>query len=257
MEFSDVVLGDDRIFISSQKGHQQSGLRLLYLHGGAFVFDLQAAQWSLVCGLMARTGADVVTPIYPLAPEQDWRAGLDMVKRTYLSLARECGPENIIIVGDSAGGGLVLSLALALRDDGLALPAALVMFSPWLDVGVNGEDQPEIERRDPALRIDFLKEAGKMWAGASAVDNPQVSPLFADHKHLPPSLIFTGTRDVLDSDVARLEVKGTDMFVRRYPGMVHVWPIAPIAEGIQALDEAAQFIKWATSPHICSESGSN
>lgn len=245
--FREEMRGADKIFHAAPKNGATSPVRLLYLHGGAYVFDLQGVQWKLVSSLISRTGAEVVAPIYPLAPEHSWREALAMVQKVYLDLVAENGANNIVIFGDSAGGGLVLSLAHALRDAALPAPAALVLFSPWLDVSVSGPDQPELARRDPALTIDFLRETGLMWAKDVATNDPRPSPLFADQTGLPPTILFTGTSDILDSDAKRLAaIAGTNVTLREYPNMVHVWPIAPIPEGTRALDEAVAFIKQHT-----------
>jgi acetyl esterase/lipase len=240
--FGDEMRGTDRVFRVAPRSGVTSPLRLLYLHGGAFVLDLQPAQWNLVWSLIMRTNAAVVVPIFPLAPEHGWRDGLAMVMRVYLELVKESGAHNIVIVSDSAGGGLALSLAHALRDAALPAPAALVMFSPWLDVSVTGADQPELQRRDPVLTIEFLREAGRMWAKDIPTNDPRVSPLFGRHEGLPPTIVFSGTRDILDSDAKRFAAAANKVTLREYPGMMHVWPVAPIPEGRRALDEAVAFI---------------
>jgi acetyl esterase/lipase len=242
IRFSDERRGANRIFRVAPSGGPNSPVRILFLHGGGYVFDLQDPHWSLIWGLISRTGAEVIAPIYPLAPEHGWREGLDMVQRVYLELVGERGAENIIIVGDSAGGGLALALAQALRDAKLPAPAALVLFSPWLDLGVSAPDQPELARRDPVLTIEFLRAAGLMWAKEVATNDPRVSPLFGEHAGLPPTIVFTGTWDILNSDAKRLAAVAGDVTLREYPNMMHVWPVLPIPEGRRALDEAAAFI---------------
>jgi acetyl esterase/lipase len=123
------------------------------------------------------------------------------------------------------------------------MPAALLLFSPWLDLSLSGSDQRLLETRDPVLKIQFLRRAGKLWAGDLATDDPRVSPLFADHKDLPPTVVFSGSRDVLDSDALRLAAKNPDITHYHYAEMMHVWPAAPIPEGRRALDQAAAFVR--------------
>jgi monoterpene epsilon-lactone hydrolase len=243
IDFADETRAGCRVFRATPHAAAASDLRLIYLHGGAFVLDLLAVQWTLVDGLMRRVGAEVIAPIYPLAPEHGWEEGLGAVERLYLDVAAEVGASNVVIFGDSAGGGLALSLAQRLRDNGAPAPAALVLFSPWLDVSVTGADQPDIERRDPALSIGFLREAGELWAKDIPVSDPRVSPLFGDQSGLPPTIVFSGTRDVLDSDALRLAHANSSVEHQHYPEMIHVWPSAPTPEGRRALDEAAAFIR--------------
>jgi len=242
IRFSEATRGADRVFLVAPRDGPHSPVRIFFLHGGGYVFDLQDPHWSLIWGLISRTGAEVIVPIYPLAPENSWREGLDMVQRVYLELVKDISEKNIVIVGDSAGGGLVLALAQALRDAKLPAPAAAVLFSPWLDVRVSAPDQPELARQDPAFTIEFLRTVGLMWAKDVALNDPRVSPLFGEHTGLPPTIVFTGTWDILNSDAKRLAAISGDVTLREYPNMMHVWPVLPIPEGRRALDEAVAFI---------------
>ena len=253
---SDERWGDTRVLRLADRSDPAVLQRLLYLHGGAFIFHIQAGQWALPIELLGRLRGAVVTPFYPLAPEQDWRAGIAAARRVYLGLVDECGAHNVVVIGDSAGGGLALSLAQVLRDAGEPLPAALVLFSPWLDLAVKGDDQPAIQRIDPALSIEVLRAAGRLWAHDAAVDDPRVSPLFAAQHGLPPTIVFSGTRDILDSDAVRLAAINPAITLQRYPGMFHVWAAAPIPEGRRALDQAAAFICTATAVN-CGGGGSH
>jgi epsilon-lactone hydrolase len=247
IRFSDETWGADRIFRVAPSGGTHSPVRIFFIHGGGYVFDLQDPHWSLIWGLVSRTGAEVVAPIYPLAPEHGWREGLDMVQRVYLELVKERGADNIVIMGDSAGGGLALALAQALRNAKLPAPAAVVLFSPWLDLSVTAPDQPELARRDPLLTIGFLRAVGLMWAKDVATNDPRISPLYGDQAGLPPTIVFTGTWDILNSDSKRLAAVAGNVTLREYPSMMHVWPVLPIPEGRRALDEAAAFINQHTS----------
>lgn len=243
IHFSDERMGPDRMFRLKPVDADRTPLRLMYLHGGAYIHNVQMIQWNLAAWLIKRLGAEVIAPIYPLAPEYSWREGHAAVERIYTSLAEGVGASNIVIFGDSAGGGLALALAQQLRDAGVPLPAALALFSPWLDVSVSGSDQSLLEQRDPVLKLDFLRRAGRLWARDIPLDDPRVSPLFGNHAGLPPTIMFSGSRDVLDSDAIRLAARNPAVNHRHYRNMIHVWPAAPIPEGRQALDEAASFIR--------------
>lgn len=241
LQFRDEQLGPDRVFRLERRGGEAPQIKLLYLHGGAYVHEVQAIQWNIAAGLLARLPAEIVAPVYPLAPEASWKEGLAAVERVYASLA-QAGANQVVVFGDSAGGGLALALAQKLRDAGDPLPAAVVLFSPWLDVSLSGSDQLHLESRDPVLRIDYLRRAGSLWAGGLPLDDPRVSPLFGDHADLPPTIAFSGGRDVLASDCLRLAERNPRLVHRHYPEMIHVWPGAPMPEGKRALDEAARFI---------------
>ena len=219
---------------------------ILYLHGGAYVFDLLDVHWRAVEALVARTGATVTIPLYPLAPRHDARDALGMVHPLYLALAGRYGAENITIAGDSAGGGMTLALAQQIRDAGQARPAGLVMFSPWLDIAADHPRLIALERRDPMLAAPGAQMAGRWYARDLSLQDPRVSPLYGTLSGLPPMLLFTGTRDMLNADAHRLREKaegeGADLLFREYDGLFHVWICLPVPEAGQALDEAAAFI---------------
>jgi len=241
-ELTDEHLDGVRVFRLEHRD-ATTGLRFLYLHGGSYVHEMRAVQWNLASGLLDRLPATLVAPVYPLAPEHSWRDGLAAAERVYSRLADEAGAGNVVVLGDSAGGGLALALAQQLRDAGRPLPAALVLFSPWLDISLSGEDQPGLEKRDPVLRIGYLRRAGELWADGLPPADPRVSPLFGDHAGLPPTIVFSGTRDVLHSDAVRLARANPAVEHHSYPEMMHVWAAAPIPEGKRALDEAAAFVR--------------
>lgn len=231
-----------RVFRVRRKNAPITAVKLLYLHGGAYVLDLQAIQWNLIVGLLNRIDAEVIVPIYPLGPEASWDVTTAAIKRHFLSLSDLYGAENIIVCGDSAGGGLALLLAQAMRDEGLPQPRALVLFSPALDLSGSGADQPVLERRDPALSLQLLKQIGPMWLKGLSPMDPRVSPLFASQDNLPPTIVFTGDREILHSDGLRLKLRNPSVVHQAYPEMMHVFPVSPLREARQALDEAATFI---------------
>ncbi|MFT8244149.1 alpha/beta hydrolase [Roseomonas sp. BN140053] len=225
-----------------------SGARLLFLHGGAYVLHLQSVHWRLIEDLVSRTGATVVAPIYPLAPGAGWHEISALVRTVYDGLVAERGAEAVSVLGDSAGGGLTLAFAMALRDAGVPLPRRLVLLSPWLDVSASGPGQPALDRRDPLLGLHGAKEVGRVYARASgmAPEDPRVSPLFGRLAGLPPILLLTGTRDILNAEAHRLHAaaraEGAPLSLREYPEMIHDWMTLPLPEGRRALDEVAAFL---------------
>lgn len=242
LEFSEAEHNGMRIFHAKRKDAQSSPLKLLYLHGGAFLLDLQAIQWTLIAGLLQRVDAEIIIPIYPLGPEASWMETTSAVQNYYHALTEIYGAQNIMVVGDSAGGGLALLLAQAMRDAKQPQPQALILFSPLLDVSGSGPDQPMLEKRDPVLSLQMLREIQPMWLQGLSPQDPRFSPLFASQNDLAPTIIFSGDRDILHSDALRLKALNPEVDHRSYPEMMHVWPVSPLREARQALDEAAKFI---------------
>lgn len=239
-----------RTFIVTARGNIYHSLRILYVHGGAYILDLWPQHWTIIEGLITRTGATVVVPVFPLAPEHDWQPAFQMVRAAYERLVNEVGTGNIIMAGDSSGGGMTLALAEQMRDQGWPLPAALVLFSPWLDVTMKDPAQPKLDQIDRILSIEGLRRSGAMWAGQLPTTDPRISPLFGSLAGLPPTVVFTGTEDLLNPDAHQLAIKakvaGVSFRLYEYPHEFHVWMGGYpkfVPEGRRALDQAAIFVQ--------------
>lgn len=241
--FTDRRNDGGRVFRLAPNQPSTIATRVLYLHGGAYVFDLMPVQWPVVTAFVDQLTAEVVVPLYPLAPESNVDAALEAVEIHFLQLVAEVGAKNIVLIGDSAGGGLALALAQRLRDRGKALPATLILFFPWLDVTCSGEDQAALIAHEPLLSVDELRTAGRMWAGTGDPTRAPASPLFADQAGLPPTITLVGTRDMLLSDSRRLVMRNPEILKSEYPGMFHGWICAPIPEAYDALNEATAFAR--------------
>jgi acetyl esterase/lipase len=227
-----------------------SGATILYLHGGAWVFDVLAPHWRIVETLIERTGARVLMPRYPLAPEATWRETygfLDRLLSEHLATDRD----RLIVAGDSAGGCLSVGLAQRLCARGEARPAGLVLFSPALDLTFSDPRVHAIEPHDPMLAVAGCREAARLWAAGRSPADPRISPLFGPLDGLPPVAMFTGTRDLLHPDALRLHDRlvraQRDVTLHRYRGLCHVFVGAPIPEAARALKEAGAFIRRCVS----------
>lgn len=239
-----------RVFDVGARQPQGRG-RILYIHGGAYVQELAGIHWRMVEKLIERTKGKASVPVYPLAPAAGWEEMSGPIVSLFGQLADEAGAENVSIVGDSSGGGLALSVTMALRDGGGPLPSSLVLFSPWLDLTMSDPRQVKLDRVDPMLGLPGLKAAGRAYAGQLATADPRVSPLYGSFERLPPMMILTGTHDILNSDAHAAAAKafdaGSELVLREYADMIHVWPALPVPEASPAFDEAAAFITthWA------------
>lgn len=198
---------------------------LLYLHGGAYVGATLNAHWDIIGSLIDATGARVTLPCYPLAPEHDYRPATAMVDQVYDQMAGK--GERIAVVGDSAGGNFTMALALRRRDAGLPPPQALILFSPWLDLTLRDPRARAIEKDDPMLSVDAVRICGQWWAGDADPVSPTLSPLYADLRNLPPTILFHGDHDILVVDARtfadRASNAGIGFEYREYPGAFHVF----------------------------------
>ena len=224
----------------------RSGGVLIYLHGGAYVYPMVAGQWGIVEGLIDRTGLPVIIPDYPLAPNHAATEAFDFVQPIIDEAQAEFG--RVILFGDSAGGGLALSLAMQRRDAGQRQVDGLVLYAPWVDVTMTNPAIEEVQGRDKILRVPGLTWAGRAWAGDLDPADWRVSPLFGDPSGLPPMRIFQGDADILGPDAIEFARKaaraGVDVRLRVEPDGFHVYvlsvPVIPEAE--EALDHSARFI---------------
>ncbi len=165
-----------------------------------------------------------------LAPENKFPAVVEDALTSYRWLLSEgYEPKKIIIAGDSAGGGLTVATLVALRDSGDTLPAAAMLLSPWVDLGVTGESVKTVAWRDPVLSSRALKKWAAMYLGEMDFREPLASPLYVDLKGLPPIYIQVGSREILLDDAKRLSDRaregGVDVELDVWEGMFHVWQL--------------------------------
>ncbi|WP_326599122.1 alpha/beta hydrolase [Streptomyces sp. NBC_01803] len=222
------------------------GRTVLYLHGGGYVNDFVSQHWAFMASLADRTGATVIAPQYPLAPDHTWRDSFPRV----LDLARGPGGPPPVLMGDSAGGGYALALAQALAAEGGHAPET-VLISPFVDATLSHPDTAEHDRADPWLATEGLRACGRAWAGADDPARPEISPLFGDFTGLGRMLVFTGTRDTLHPQIRdlahRARAAGVPCDLVVAPDCVHVYPILAIPEARAPREAIAAFLAGTPS----------
>jgi len=203
---------------------------IYYLHGGGYAFGSYGSHRTLIERLAVAANACVFAIDYRLAPEHPCPAAIEDAVRGYQWLLDQgYAPEQVVFAGDSAGGGLVLSTLMALRDAGRPMPAGGVCLSPWLDLTLSGDSHQDNLRRDYVAGGENLDEYAGFYAGALALDDPRVSPAFGDPTGLPPLLIHAGGAEVMRDDAVRFahkaEAAGVDVRLQVWPAQVHVWHV--------------------------------
>jgi epsilon-lactone hydrolase len=223
--------------------------RLLYLHGGGYVIGSPATHAGLVGELARRAGLVATSLDYRLAPEHPFPAAVDDGLAAYRELlAAGTDPRDLVLAGDSAGGGLVLATLLAARDAGLPQPAAAVLFSPWADLTVSGASMRTKEEADPIFMADDVRAYADLYAGAADRAQPLASPVFAELTGLPPLLVQAGSNEVLLDDAVRLAGRAgaddVEVTLEIGPGLPHVFQhhYGRLDEADAALDRAARFL---------------
>ncbi|WP_051718299.1 alpha/beta hydrolase [Hymenobacter sp. IS2118] len=230
---------------------------MLYLHGGGYVLGSLNTHRSMVGSLAQRCGLNVLTINYRKAPDHPFPAALDDARRAYRWLLRHGHqPHDIVVAGDSAGGGLALALVLALRDAGEALPAAAIGLSPWTDLNLPLTALRRVAREEGLLLEALqMRTWGPLYARKTPLAHPLLSPTQADLHGLPPILIQVSTAEVLYDDVLKFvdkaQAAGSEVTLQPFQGLVHWWHLfwRVVPEGRQALDQVAGFLEqlWATA----------
>ncbi|WP_162932616.1 alpha/beta hydrolase [Solimonas sp. K1W22B-7] len=220
---------------------------ILYLHGGGYCVGAPRLYRAITAQLAITAGVPVHVPGYRLAPEHPWPAALNDVVAAYRALL-ESGVTRIVLAGDSAGGGLALAAALALREAGLTAPKALVLLSPWVKLGSWRDMQAAQEKRDPMLSRDGLRRWATAYCDRVPQSHPLCSPLLADLRGLPPTLIQGGSEELLIDDLLQLERKlhgaGVLAQLQIEPDLWHVYQLhaGVLAEADLALAKIGRFL---------------
>jgi acetyl esterase/lipase len=216
---------------------------VLYLHGGGFVSGPDRLHWRYAARLARRLGVRVVVPSYPLTPRHTWKDAVPPLLELFEQLAVESA-QGVVLMGDSAGGGLAVLVAQQTARRPGPQPTHLVVFAPWLDLTGRTPGTEEAAERDPWLNLSKLRIYGTWWGGEPPA--PEASPLATDVSGLPPTLMFCGTRDLLHPQavamVAAAESAGVPMTYVEGPGLLHVYPILPIPEARAAFDRVEAFL---------------
>ncbi|MBL4908362.1 MAG: alpha/beta hydrolase [Sneathiella sp.] len=221
----------------------------LYLHGGGYFWGSAKKYRELTIRIAKSFGGRVFAPDYRLAPEHPFPAAVDDALMAYSYLLDQgISAKSICVAGDSAGGGLSLSLLIALRERGLPMPAAASLISPWTDLTCSGESMGYNARKDPLFKPSMLMWNSRHYCGDRDKSDPRISPLFADLKGLPPLLLQVGSTEILLDDSRRVHEKisshGGSSRLDIWPKMMHVWHLAAmfVPEGRRAIKEMGAFM---------------
>ena len=223
---------------------------IYWLHGGGYCIGSIKTHRGLLARISAATGARALAIDYRLAPERPFPAAVeDAVAGYRWLLANGVEPPQIVVGGDSAGGGLTVATLVALKDAGERLPSGAVCISPWTDMALAGESLVSKAEADPMITTDGIARVRDAYVGTADPRGPLASPIYADLSGLPPMLIHVGENEVLLSDSTRLakraEAAGVDVTLEVWPDMFHVWHFfaAMLPEAQQAIDRIGEWVR--------------
>ncbi len=243
------TLGDVHVTVVAprRRVEARSDVHALYVHGGGFLYGAGLDTSSILMADLL--GVPVHGIEYSLSPEARYPKALDEVSRVYRASIEAHAPERTVVFGVSAGGNLVVSALLRALEDGLPMPAAVGLFTPWADLSGTGDSHRGNDGRDPVIGwTNSLDKAARAYMGAGPAADPGISPVRAAFDaRFPPTIITTGTRDLLLSDCVQLAEAlrdgGAEVCLRIWEGMWHAVNVERnIPEGRQMREAVAAFL---------------
>jgi len=227
-------------------GHQT----ILYLHGGGYCIGSIDTHRSMISHIARAAGVRTLAINYRLAPENRFPAALEDSVTAYDWLVSQgIAAKNIVVAGDSAGGGLSVATLVKLKEKGIELPSAAVLLSPWVDLAITGESINSNADSDLIVSKEGLLEYASAYIGDNNSSIPLASPLYADLAGLPPLLIHAGSAEILLDDATRLTDRakndGVDVTLYTAKDMCHVWHYfaALIQEAMADIEKISIFVQ--------------
>jgi acetyl esterase/lipase len=249
VEFTEATLGGVPVLDLRPAGWTNNGKVLVYTHGGAYTMFSARSTLPNSAKMCSASGLRTIAVDYTTAPFADWKEIQGQAVAVFRALLAEgYSMTDIALFGDSAGGGLAISTVLSLRELGLGMPAAVVLWSPWADLTNAGDTAHTLREADPTLDYHPLLEAcARAFANGLDLSDPRVSPIHADFtKGFPPALIQAGTKEILLSTAVRLhqtlEAAGQESKLDVYEGMWHVFQQHELPETAVAVKKSVDWI---------------
>jgi acetyl esterase/lipase len=226
---------------------QRSQKVILYIHGGGYISNLTKYDWAFIQELLVKTNCSIIVPDYPLVPHSNYTDVYFFFDELYSILISKTSQENIIFMGNSAGGGIALGFAQKLRNENKPQPSQIILNSPWLDITMSNPDIIEIDKKDNLLGINGLKMAGQAYAADLYEKDYRVSPLYGDFSELGQISLFIGTHDLFLADSRKLKerMKKQNIPINyfEYPKMFHVWiALTNLKESQHAINQIATLV---------------
>ena len=217
------------IFVITPKDNKTDQKKILYFHGGSYFAEATKQHWKFIQNIVNTTKSTVILPDYPLAPKYTYKDVFQMVIPLYKEVIEKVDANDLILMGDSAGGGITLALEEKISQDNIQIPNKTILISPWLDVRLTNPKIEEVEKKDKKLNKEALKLAGIAYASEDGMDSYLVNPIDGDLSKLKNITILIGTNDILNPDVYKLKEKaqnsGVEIDVKEYKEASHIWVI--------------------------------
>jgi epsilon-lactone hydrolase len=218
--------------ITLEPKNASSSNLVVYLHGGAYLFAPSSGHWQMLDAIATQSSVRIMVPIYPRVPQYTVDDALPALLDV-ITQAQQGG--EVVLAGDSAGGGLAVSLAIEMCERQMQPAQALILMSPWLDVSMDNSNIPQYEAGDLVISAPGLRMLGQMWAGNRGAHDAWVSPLYADLTDLPPMTMIVGGVELFVPDCRAFKTKavaaGVVLDYREFAGCMHAFMLLPTPEG--------------------------
>ena len=237
-----------RVFYVNEESASQNVV--FYIHGGAYYMDFTKLHWKFLGTLVKEADVQVIAPAYRLVPFATYREAFDLIVPLYREYCEVHPEKNIILIGDSAGGGLSVALTEFFKTEGIRLPDKLILLSPWVDVSMDNEQIREYESVDPFLKVPPLRKCAEQWKGDLDVHDWHVSPIYGDLKGIRNVTVFVGTDGIFYPDITKffgmLDPDPSNELIIGEE-MNHVYPLFPIPETKAAVEKIIRILLSADS----------
>ena len=233
-----------RVFYANEESSSRN--TVFYIHGGAYFMDFTRPHWKLLEELIKEADVQVIAPAYRLVPFATYREAFELIVPLYREYCETHPDKNLILMGDSAGGGLALALTEYFKAEGIHMPDRLILLSPWVDVSMENEKIREYESVDPFLKVTPLRDCAEQWKGGLDVHDWHVSPIYGDLKGIRNVTVFVGTDGIFYPDITKFfgmldEDPSNELIIGEE--MNHVYPLFPIPEAKPAVDKIISTIQ--------------
>lgn len=212
---------------------------IFYLHGGGYSKSFLPYHWKFMANLINKTGYSMLAPDYPLSKEHTATEVFEFLLPVYQKLIDEVGSENVILLGDSAGGGMGLALAELLVERKIDQPSQIILLSPWLDITLSNPQIYDLELSDHILDRTVMQKLGTLYLGELEATHYLVSPIYGAIRRLAPTTVFVGSEEIFLPDCKKLKTRAESepmiFNYREFKGMVHNWMFLPLPDAQKAL----------------------
>lgn len=238
-------IGDTTVYTYNGSVKKIKEKVLLYIHGGSFIEHANKYQVEFAKSIAKKTDSTLIIPIYDLLPNGTCEKLIDLLDKVYKELLL-LNPQKINFLGDSAGGGTILSFSMILRDKGIRNADNIIMLSPWVDLSMTNPQILEDEKKDYMNGYEGTKYAGKLWAADLKITDPKVSPIYGNFSGLGKMSIIFGGKEILTSECIRfhnlLNSENIEHNFIMYKNEGHDFAAFPTKEGKNAIKEISEII---------------